>query len=163
MKVIGLDPGTLKMGYGILVLKSNKIECLDCSTLVFSPKKSLGSRLDEMDQQLSCLFKKYKPEHTAIEKMFLGKNPDSAFKLGQAFGIGLCQAHRWSSQVFEYSSRTIKKSVVGSGSAGKESIRLWMNRFFKMKINSLDASDALAVALCHIYHNQAQKILKLTE
>ena len=160
MKVLGLDPGTLKMGYAVLCFEKSQIKPLVCSYLQFSASKSLEFRFYEMDRQLDKIFKKYKPEHTAIEKVFLGKNPQSAFKLGQAFGIGLLGACKWSSKVFEYSSRTIKKTVSGRGSCGKENIRAFINHFLKIDIKSLDACDAAAAALCHIHHYRTQKILK---
>lgn len=160
LKVMGLDPGTLKMGYGILSLKQDKTELLDYGAFVFSGKQCMGQRLCLINENLENLFKKYKPDHVAIEKMFLGKNPDSAFKLGQAFAMGLYQSYKWSCDVFQYSAKTIKKSVTGHGGADKESVRYFINNIFqpKKKIDFQDTSDAIAVALCHGYHVQNKRM-----
>lgn len=158
--VLGLDPGTLKMGYGILTLNSNRIECLESSRILCPKKYNMGERLYHLNHKLSEVFKKYKPHHTAVERVFFGKNADSAFKLGQAFGMSLYQSHKWSCKVYEYSARTVKKSITGTGSASKESILFCIKNILNISPCSLDASDALALALCHIYWLKTQKAMQ---
>ena len=162
LKIIGLDPGTLNMGWGVLSVTEDSVEVLDFGCLIFSKKEAVGKRLLPMEKSLSLLFKKHRPRQTAIEKVFLGKNPDSAFKLGQAFAMGLYVSERFSSSVFEYSTRKIKKSLTGHGSASKDSVRFFVENGLglKQKIKFQDSSDALAAALCHAYYLQSHNILK---
>ena len=163
IKVLGLDPGTLKMGYGLLTFHSGGIECLDHSLIVCPKQYSMGERLYLLSEKLSKIFEKYRPDHVALEKMFFGKNTDSAFKLGQAFGIGLYQAQKWSCSVYEYAPRTVKKSVTGTGGAGKESVYACVQNILKVSPDSMDASDAIALALCHVYQYQAQQAIQSAE
>ena len=159
LKVIGLDPGTLKMGYGVLFLKEGQIRYVDCGFFCFAGKESMENRLYEINNYLEKLFKKHCPQHTAVEQVFVGKNPDSAFKLGQAFGVSVCQARKHRSKVFHYPARLVKKTVAGSGGCDKEGVRFFVKNVLNIKesdLKSLDASDALAVALCHVYHFQNQ-------
>ena len=128
---MGLDPGTLKMGYGVLSLKLDKTKLLDYGTLTFSNKDSLGLRLCQMNDKLENLFKVHKPNHVAIEQVFIGKNPSSSFKLGHAFAMSLYQSHKWSCDVFQYSTRTVKKWVTGHGGADKESVHYFVNNILK--------------------------------
>ena len=159
--VMGLDPGTIKMGYGLVSVDSVSISFIEGGVLS-SSKKSIGERLCDLNQGLSKLFEKHRPHHLAIEKMFLGKNPKSAFALGQAFGVSVCQAYERSCEVFEYAVRKVKKSVTGSGASSKENIAIAIKHILKIEkeIELLDESDALAVALCHAFFIQEQQRLK---
>ncbi len=154
---MGLDPGTLNMGYGILSVDSSSISWIDAGVLT-SSKKPVGQRIFELNDSLQNIFKKHQPDHFAIEKVFFGKNPKSAFTLGQAFSIGLLNAYQNSCKVFEYETRVIKKSVTGTGSASKESVAFVVKNILKIEkeITPMDKSDALAVALCHAYRCQNQ-------
>lgn len=150
--IMGLDPGTLNMGYGILLAHPHSIERID-SGVLSSSNNSIGERISELYNHLKKIFQKHKPDHCAIEKVFLGKNPKSTFALGQAFSISLLNAHQNSCKVFEYETKVIKKSVTGSGSASKESVAFMVKNILNMKqdITPMDQSDALATALCHAY------------
>lgn len=156
---MGLDPGTLNMGYGILTAHPNSITWID-SGVLNSSKKFIGERIFELNHRLKKIFQEHKPNHFAIEKVFLGKNPKSAFTLGQAFSVGLLNAYQNSCKVFEYETRVIKKSITGTGSASKESVSFMVKNILKMKknISTMDQSDALAVALCHAYFCQTQHL-----
>ena len=156
--IMGLDPGTFKMGYGLISMTSSGLKHIHSGTFE-SHKKTVGERLLELNQQLTEVFKKYHIDHVALEKMFLGKDPTSAFKIGQAFGMGCSEAYRHSCQVFEYDVRFIKKSVTGLGSASKESVAYTIQNILEINepIKHLDQSDALAVAVCHAYFCQNQE------
>ena len=156
---MGLDPGTLNMGYGVLSVHPHSTQWID-SGVLSSSKKLVCERIFELNQKLQNIFKRHQPSHCAIEKVFLGKNPKSAFSLGQAFSISLLNAHQYSCKVFEYETRVIKKSVAGIGSASKESVAFMVKNILKMKkdITPMDQSDALAVALCHAYVLQTQHL-----
>ena len=129
---------------------------MDCGVFALSGKDPIEKRLYQINHDLECVLQKHRPHDMAIEKVFFGKNPNSAFALGQAFAMALYQAHKWSLGVFQYSARSVKKTVTGQGGADKESVYYFVHNILKMKkkIQSLDASDALAVALCHAYHSQ---------
>jgi len=122
LKVIGLDPGTINMGYGIMSFDSNHFDFVECSFIHCSQKQRIEERLYRMSEQLDVIFKKHRPDHVALERVFLGKNVQSAFKVGQAFGVGLYQSKKWSCSVFDYSTRTVKKALTGTGAASKESV-----------------------------------------
>ncbi len=144
------------MGYGVVSVCPNTITQIG-SGVLSSSKKSLGERVFELDQKLQNIFQKYNPDHLAIEKVFLGKNPKSSFILGQAFSIAVLNAYKNSCKVFEYETRVIKKSVAGTGSASKESVSTMVKNILKIEnLISLDQSDALASALCHAYSCQTQ-------
>jgi len=159
IKIIGLDPGTLKMGYGILSARPHSVTWIDSGVLA-SSRTSIGERISELNYSLKKIFQKHKPDHCAIEKVFLGKNPRSAFALGHAFSISLLNAHQYSCKVFEYETKVVKKSVTGAGSASKESVAFMTKNILKVKkdITPMDQSDALAVALCHAYTCQTQHL-----
>ena len=155
MLVLGLDPGTIRTGYAIVTVKKNKFSLKKFGVLSASPRFSLEKRLYVIGQDLEKLYRQYSVSDTAIEQVFVGKNPNSAFKLGQIFGICVYQATCSGSDVFSYAARYIKQSVTGSGRADKEAVQTFVMNIFKIKISkSTDAADALAVALCHIYQKQ---------
>ena len=159
--IMGLDPGTFRMGYGVIHTDLSEIKHIQSGVLE-SHKKNVGERLLDLNQQLTSIFKEHSIQHVAIEKTFLGKNPDSAFKIGQAFGMGCSEAYRWSCELFEYDVRYIKKAVTGAGGATKESVAYVVQNILQMEegsFNHLDQSDALAVAICHVYAVQNQKAL----
>ena len=158
--IMGLDPGTFRMGYGVICAHHDELKHVQSGVLE-SHKKNVAERLLDINQQLTDIFKKQCIQHVAVEKTFLGKNPDSAFKIGQAFGMGCSEAYRWSCKVFEYDVRYIKKAVTGSGSATKESVAYVVQNILQTEsFNYLDQSDALAVAICHAYATQNHEALK---
>lgn len=162
INILGLDPGTIKMGFGVIqVEKDNNITYVHSGTLFLSKKEKLEHRLFQLGQKLDALFTEFQLNHVAIEKVFFGKNPDSAFKLGLAYSVGLYKSSQFGCQLFQYSTTKVKKTVAGSGGADKESVRNFIYHILKVEqLDSYDASDALAVALCHAYHFQNQQALE---
>ena len=114
-------------------------------------KAPLEKRLLTLGEALEELYQKNFVSETALERVFVGKNPDSAFKLGQAFGLCAYQAVRYNSKVFSYPARYVKQVVTGSGRADKEMVKNFVLNTFSLKSRAFenDATDALAVALCH--------------
>jgi len=107
-------------------------------------------RMLDLSGSLQGLLQKYQPQVVVIEKIFLGKNADSAFKLGHARGVALLEAARSRAQVVEYATRIVKKGLTGHGGADKESVQLFVQRILGLQeIRQIDASDALALALYH--------------
>ena len=148
--ILGIDPGTRNTGYGLVQVNEKGLKCLDYGVLQ-SHETDFSLRMQSMYEDITELCKSYKPDHLAIEKVFFGKNPDTAFKLGHVFGISLLISKKEGIEFFEYASRFVKKSVTFSGNASKELVAQFVKNTFSLpqKKNSLDATDALAVALCH--------------
>lgn len=147
---MGIDPGSRVTGFGILRVVGHQIQHLSHGVILLPEKKTLSSRLLTLSDCLQKLVQKYEPDAVAIEKIFLGKNADSAFKLGHARGVAMMEAERCGAEVSEYATRLVKKGITGKGSADKEEVRQTLIRLLGIpKIEKLDASDALALALYH--------------
>ena len=156
--ILGIDPGTVNTGYGVILLKGSQFECLDYGVISASKNLKLPQRVHYIHSELRNLYKKYKPDHTAIEKVFFGKNPEVAFKLGHIFAVCLLESEWHKSEFFEYASRFVKKSVTFSGNASKDLVQEFVTNIFSLKKDKkLDATDALAVALCHSRYCQRLK------
>ena len=156
MIILGLDPGTVRTGFAIVDMTQDQFSLLDFGVLSTSSNKALEQRLLIIGRKLEKIYQQYSISDTALERVFFGKNPDSAFKLGQIFGICMYQAISAGSKVYPYAARYIKQAVTGSGNADKRAVQAFVLNIFgvkKEKVTS-DASDALAIALCHIYQKQ---------
>nr|WP_205508706.1 crossover junction endodeoxyribonuclease RuvC [Longitalea arenae] len=162
--ILGIDPGTLFMGYSIIVVSSQKLKMLEMSTLKLNARKDNYERLQLIHQKVSDLIRQYKPGSFAIEAPFFGKNVQSMLKLGRAQGVAIAAAMNAGVEVFEYSPKKIKQSITGNGNAAKEQVWQMLQRILSIQHNTeikyLDASDALAVAVCH--HFQDNSLLKTT-
>ncbi|HEY8893598.1 MAG TPA: crossover junction endodeoxyribonuclease RuvC [Niastella sp.] len=163
--ILGIDPGTLVMGYGIIVVSSQKIKLVEMSVLKLNARKDNYERLQLIHQKVGELIIKHKASSFAIEAPFFGKNVQSMLKLGRAQGVAIAAAMSAGLEVFEYSPRKIKQSITGNGNAGKEQVWQMLQRILSIQLNTdikyLDASDALAVAVCH--HFQDSSLLKTTD
>ena len=160
--VLGVDPGTRVTGYGLVaVADGGQISCRDYGVIVPPKKVSLPERVHFISRELRKLYQTHHPRHTAVEKMFLGRNPETAFKLGHIFALCLLQSQEYGSEFFEYSARFVKKSITSSGRADKEWTRRFVDNVFSLKEEKpLDATDALAVALCHVRERERLQIQK---
>jgi crossover junction endodeoxyribonuclease RuvC len=160
--ILGIDPGTLFMGYSLIVISQQKIKLLEMSTLKLNSHKDHYERLQLIHQKVSELIKQYKPASFAIEAPFFGKNVQSMLKLGRAQGVAIAAAMNSGLEVVEYSPKKVKQSITGNGNAGKEQVWQMLQRILNIQHNTdikyLDASDALAVAVCH--HFQDNSLLK---
>lgn len=151
--ILGIDPGTLIMGHGIIAVNGSSIQLLEMNVLKLSGKKDNHERLQLMHQQVVMLIKKYKPDEFAIEAPFFGKNVQSMLKLGRAQGVAIAAAISAGLQVTEYSPKKIKQSITGNGNADKEQVWKMLQHILSLKDKPkhFDATDALAVAICHHY------------
>ncbi len=147
--IIGIDPGSRVTGYGVIRAQEGGFEGLACGVIDLGEKESLPFRLNQLAVNLRTIFKQYQPTQMAVENIFLGKNADSAFKLGHARGVCLQIAAEFNAEVFEYATRSVKKSVTGSGAAEKEQVKVVVEGMLNMRSPYLDATDALAVAIAH--------------
>jgi crossover junction endodeoxyribonuclease RuvC len=150
--ILGLDPGSRITGFGVLKVSSKTIEVVSYGIIKLDAEASFPLRMQELSESVEQLLGKYQPQAVSLEKIFLGKNADSAFKLGHARGILMCESAKFGATVHEYATRVVKKSVTGKGSATKEDVQLMVQRTLRLPaIQQVDASDALAMALHHAY------------
>jgi len=155
--ILGIDPGTVIMGYGIITITNNRVSLLVLGVLKPGRVKDNYKRLQLIFNTVSGLITKYQPTDFAIEAPFFGKNVQSMLKLGRAQGVAIAAAMRHGLDVTEYSPKKVKQSVTGNGNAGKEQVMKMLQTLLSFKENPkhLDASDALAVAMCHHLQNGA--------
>lgn len=152
--LMGIDPGTLITGYGVIEFSDGRSRLLAFDAIVNNSLKPMAIRLETIYNKLSEVIKKFSPDEIAIETAFYGKNAQSALKLGQARGIALLAAVKNKRPIAEYSPREVKKSVVGYGAASKEQVQYMVKSLLKMRTvpKHYDTTDALAVAICHSFH-----------
>ncbi len=148
--IMGIDPGSHNTGYGVIKAQGAKIIHLEHGVLQAPASKAFSERLHLIGEQLLTLFARVRPNVTVVEKVFLGRNADSAFKLGHMRGVCLFAAAQINSQLIEYATRSVKKGITGSGAAEKEQVQLVL--FAALGIRGpgqIDSSDALALAYYH--------------
>ncbi len=157
--ILGIDPGTLVMGYGLIRVTGTKTELLELGVLKPGNVKDGYKKLQLIFNTVSGLITKYQPDAFAIEAPFFGKNVQSMLKLGRAQGVAIAAAMRHGLEVTEYSPKKVKQSITGNGNAGKEQVMKMLQALlsFKESPRHFDATDALAVALCH--HFQVNAVL----
>jgi crossover junction endodeoxyribonuclease RuvC len=154
-RVLGLDPGSLRTGYGIVDCAGGA-ETHVASGCLRATGASLALRLRYIHEQVSLLVERYAPDEVAIESVFMHRNADSALKLGQARGVALSAAVARGAAVYEYAPRAIKLAVVGSGAADKAQVAHMVQVLLAIaKPATTDVSDALAIALCHVQARRA--------
>lgn len=157
--VLGIDPGTLITGYGIVARRGAEIRLVGCGTITNDSGQSMPLRLQKIYHDLSNIIGIYRPDEAAIESAFYGKNAQSALKLGHARGVSILAAVERQIPTSEYSPREVKRAVVGNGSASKEQVQFMIRSLLSLNRASMlhDASDALAVAICHLHRMIAPK------
>ena len=161
MKIIGIDPGLRKTGWGAIEVQGNCICHLSNGTIESNGKSDLASRLLQIYENLSEVVQSVQPDAAAIENTFVNKDAAGALRLGQARAIALLVPASLSIQVFEYAPNTIKKAVVGVGHADKLQVKAMVQiQLPKAKFNGQDSIDALSIALCHAYQYKNQDRLK---
>jgi len=154
MRVLGIDCGGEYTGYGIVEMQPpDKLCCLTCGAVKLSPREVLPLRLSRIFTRLGELISEYQPDEVAIEDVFYALNVKSALKLGQVRGVAMLAAATAGLEVSEYSPLTIKSSVVGYGRAEKPQVQAMVTRLLDLPSppEPMDASDALAIAICHLH------------
>lgn len=150
--IMGIDPGSRVTGYGVIVVNQHKAQYL-ASGVVKADQSDVPQRLRTIFTGLQEIMQTYKPTELAIEQVFMHQNPGTAIKLGQARGVAIAASFLHDLEVYEYSARQIKKSVVGYGNAAKTQMQEMIMRLLNLSGSpQTDAADALACALCH-YHS----------
>ena len=155
--IIGIDPGTNVMGYGILGVKGKKPHLMALGVIKLSKFESHYLRLRRIYDRVLGLVEQYLPDEMAIEAPFFGKNVQSMLKLGRAQGVAMAAALCRDVPITEYEPRKIKMAITGNGGASKEQVKEMLRRILVIPAESLDieleATDALAAALCHFYES----------
>ena len=160
MIILGVDPGTLVTGFGVIDTERGKHHVLGFDVIKNSGDKTMPIRLKHIYDRLCEVIEKFHPDEFAIETAFYGKNAQSALKLGHARGVAILAAVNRQIPTAEYSPREVKKSVTGNGAAAKHQVQYMVMAQLKLREapKLYDATDALAVALCHSYRVQNGKI-----
>lgn len=155
--ILGIDPGTIIMGYGLIRVTGNKISLLEMGVLQPGKVKDSYKKLQLIFNTVSGLVTKYQPDYFAIEAPFFGKNVQSMLKLGRAQGVAIAAAMRHGLEVTEYQPKKVKQSVTGNGNASKEQVQKMLQQIlvFDDSPKYYDATDALAVAVCHHFQQKA--------
>lgn len=155
MRILGIDPGLNKTGWGIIEKTGSKLSFIAAGLVKTQAALPLYARLAAIDKGLSDVVMRYAPQVAAVEETFVNRNPASALKLGQARGVCVLAPARHNLEVFEYGANLVKKSVVGSGHADKNQIGMMVKTLLpKSGKLTADEADALAIAICHAHHSQ---------
>ena len=151
MIILGVDPGTLVTGYGVIEDRSGTLNVLAFDVVKNRSEQSMPIRLKAIYATLCSVIERYHPDEFAIETAFYGKNAQSAMKLGHARGVSILAAVNFEIPTTEYSPREVKRAVAGSGAASKDQVSYMIQSLLKLKSppKYYDATDALAVAVCH--------------
>ena len=154
--ILGIDPGTIIMGYGLIEIKGTSMQLLDLNVLKLSAKIDAYEKLEKIHFRIQQLILEYKPDYFAIEAPFFGKNVQSMLKLGRAQGVAIAAAMQAGLTVNEYSPKKIKQSITGNGNAGKEQVMKMLQHLLQFNTDPkyMDATDALAVAVCHHFQQK---------
>lgn len=151
--ILGIDPGTTIMGYGLISVTDRQIKMITMGVLKLGKYSDHAVRLKMIFERMIAIISMYHPDEMAIEAPFFGKNVQSMLKLGRAQGVAIAAALSRSIPVSEYSPRKIKQSITGKGSASKEQVAAMLTTLLKIEENpeTLDATDGLAAAVCHYF------------
>ncbi|MCM1093255.1 MAG: crossover junction endodeoxyribonuclease RuvC [Bacteroides sp.] len=162
--IIGVDPGTNVMGYGILGVKRGKPAMIAMGVIKLSRFDSHYKRLGHIFSRITGIIEQYLPDEMAIEAPFFGKNVQSMLKLGRAQGVAIAAAISRDIPIVEYEPRKIKMAITGNGAAAKEQVQEMLKRILNISkeniLPELDATDALGAALCHFYESSKPEIAK---
>lgn len=153
MKILGIDPGLQKCGWGVIHTQGSSLSFIASGLIKPQPSLDLSDRLAFLHNELSHVLKRYIPDSAAVEETFVNKNPASALKLGQARGVALSVPALYGLDVGEYAANKIKKSIVGNGHADKAQMGMMVRRLLPSCGQvSEDEADALAVAITHAHY-----------
>ncbi len=155
--ILGIDPGTNVMGYGVIHIQGRTVKLLHLGTLHMEKQSDHGTKLKMIFECVLNLIETYSPDEVAAEAPFFGKNVQSMLKLGRAQGVAFAAALHKNLPIFEYSPRKIKQSITGKGAASKEQVSAILQNILKIEDKDmpkyLDATDGLAAAMCHYFQH----------
>jgi crossover junction endodeoxyribonuclease RuvC len=156
-KYIGVDPGTNFLGYAVIEIDGQVIKALEIGVVTMAHLEDQPLKLKKIFERLSEVIDEHKPTEMAVEAPFFGKNVQSMLKLGRAQGVAIAAGMVKGLEVTEYSPKKIKQSVTGKGASSKEQVASMLETILKTKLDehSLDATDALAAAVCHHFQSSS--------
>ena len=153
MIIIGIDPGLIKTGWGIIEKINNNIKYIASGTIKTNATLPIGERLLNIYNKIDFIIKTYKPNVFSIEETFVNNNPLSSLKLGHARGVAILAGSTNNLPIFEYSPNTVKKTLTGVGKAEKQQMVAMIKYIFPtIKTETEDEADALCIAICHCNH-----------
>lgn len=160
--ILGIDPGTVVMGYGLVKQTGQKMTLLTLGVVKMGHLDTQGLKLQRIFKKTIALIEEYQPDCVALEAPFHGKNIQVMLKLGRAQGVAMAAALSVDIPIFEYAPRKIKQSVTGNGNASKEQVAAMLKTIllFNETPEFLDATDGLAVAVCHAFQNNSSAAQK---
>lgn len=155
--ILGMDPGTSVMGYGVILVKGNVIQIIQYGVIHLSKYTTHELKLKKIFERVIGIIEDFEPDEVALEAPFYGKNVQSMLKLGRAQGVAMAAALSKEIPITEYAPKKVKQSVTGNGNASKEQVAHMLKSILKFDVmpKLLDATDALAVALCHHYNSNS--------
>lgn len=160
MRIIGIDPGLRRCGWGIIESAGNRLSFVACGTLAPQTGNPLAMRLAELHAGLGALIAQFRPDEAAVEETFVNQGARSALQLGQARGVALMTPAARGLPVGEYAANLVKKSIVGTGHADKDQVQLMVKTLLPgASFKGADAADALAIAICHAHHRAHRKLV----
>ena len=160
MRILGIDPGSVKTGYGVINVSGRRIKCVDYGIIKLG-NAPLNDRLRTIFMDIQSLIESHRPDQVAIESVFVSRGLQSALKLGHARGAAICAAVTLDLAVAEYAPRQIKQAIVGKGGAAKQQVQYMVGMLLNIKKPiQEDAADALAVAICHQHYTESAKPLQ---
>ena len=153
--ILGIDPGTNIMGYGLILIKGNKMTLINMGVIHLNKLNSHADKLKRIFERTIHLIDEYHPDEMSLEAPFFGKNVQSMLKLGRAQGVAMAAGLYRDIPIFEYAPKKIKMAITGSGTASKEQVASMLKTLVNIKEmpKHLDASDGLAAAVCHYFQN----------
>jgi len=155
VRIIGVDPGLQRTGWGVIDVAGNRLSFVACGTITSTSGDELAGRLVELHDGLEAVIAAHGPDEAAVEHTFVNTNPTATLKLGQARGIALLVPAKAGLSVAEYAPNAVKKAIVGAGHADKDQIQHMVKILLpKATWKGADAADALAIAICHAHHRQ---------
>jgi crossover junction endodeoxyribonuclease RuvC len=158
--VLGIDPGSIVTGWGLVEVEANQLRHLSHGTIATRTSLGLALRLSQIYRELHKIIEHYQPTAVSLEKVFFSRNVQSALKLGQARGVALLAAAEGEIGVAEYSAAEVKVAVVGYGQATKEQVQRMVSTLLCLRGSiRADAADALAAAICHIHRRTLQNLV----
>ena len=160
MRVLGIDPGLQHTGWGIVEADGNRLSHIANGAVHSTPSLTNAERLKQLFDGLTQVIRDYTPDTSAVEETFVNKNPVSTLKLGLARGVALLAPALAGLEVGEYPANLVKKSVVGVGHADKDQVAMMVARLLPgVILTSPDATDALAIAICHAHHAATRRLV----
>jgi crossover junction endodeoxyribonuclease RuvC len=159
MRIIGIDPGLRRCGWGVVDVAGNRLAFVACGTIAPPGDLPLAMRLAALHTGIMALLDEYEPEEAAVEETFVSPGMRSALHLGQARGVALMTPAVRGLPVGEYAANLIKKSVVGAGHADKKQVQMMVQVLLPTAtFKGADAADALAIAICHAHHRVQRRL-----